>query len=403
MALTFPEFPPEIARLKDGVSLLGSPLWGTPDFFNSTIAHLVDAVHAIQAEITELDDPQVGVHLLRSCLGVGKINHILRTVPLQAIRTPLARFDYNLRQTLSKVTRSTISDLNWLQASLPFRLGGLGLRQALPNAHAAYIASCYASRDVVSQLLPSSLDLTSISLPGEASAFVALNASLELPLPVMTQSALQAPLDDHTFDDLLSQVNIRDRARLRTLSESPETSGWLRAVPISNLGLSMPGPEFMVSLRIWLGIPIFTSTSGVRCACGIPIDVHGDHLLGCGYGPLRIRRHDSLCNIIWHALLQDSPNAKREQRISGDSKTRPGDVYHPDFTDGHPTFFDVSVCSTLQPNHVNKASTTAGAAAVEGEIQKDSKHRLSVEQHGGSLFPLWWRPWDSGHLMPSQF
>ena len=114
------------------------------------------------------------------------------------------------------------------------------------------------------------------------------------------------------------------------------------------------------------------------CSCGSPLDTYRDHLLGCGSGPFRIRRHDALCGIIWHALLQDNSNATREQRATGDSQRRPGDVYHPDFFDGCPTFFDISVRNSLQPNHLNEASTSAGVAAASGEAEKDAKHRPSV-------------------------
>ena len=148
----------------------------------------------------------------------------------------------------------------------------------------------------------------------------------------------------------------------------------------------MPSSEFIVSLRTWLGIPILTANA--RCSCGTPLDTHGDHLLGCGSGPFRIRCHDALCGIIWHALLQDNPNASREQRVAGDSQRRPGDVHHPDFLDGRPTFFDISVRNSLQPNHLNEASTSAGVAAAAGEAEKDAKHRSSVEQGGGRFVPF---------------
>ena len=63
-------------------------------------------------------------------------------------------------------------------------------------------------------------------------------------------------------------------------------------------------------------------------------------------------------------------------------------IYHPDFSDGHPTYFDVSVRNTLQPGNHNRASTDAGAAAIAGEMEKDSKHAGAVEEAGGRFFPL---------------
>ena len=77
----------------------------------------------------------------------------------------------------------------------------------------------------------------------------------------------------------------------------------------------MSGQEFVFSLWYWLGIPLFTSTDPIRCSCGSVVDRFGDHLLGCGHGPMRIRRHDALCDIVFHALLQDNSGCKREQPV----------------------------------------------------------------------------------------
>ena len=98
----------------------------------------------------------------------------------------------------------------------------------------------------------------------------------------------------------------------------------------------------MTALRYWLGIPLFPAS--VRCSCGTVIDSFGDHILGCGNGPLRIRRHDAICDVIWHALLQDHSGCKKEQRCSTDLD-RPGDVFHPDF--------DVSVHHLLQDSLIH--------------------------------------------------
>ncbi len=124
------------------------------------------------------------------------------------------------------------------------------------------------------------------------------------------------------------------------------------------------------------------------CPCSNIIDRYGDHLLGCSHGPYRIRRHDSLRDIVYHALKVDNQNVKIEQSTGGPSNTRPGDVYHPDFDNGKPAFFDVSICNTLQPGKISTAAVSAGAIAEQGEMSKDSKHLQSVEAVGGSFYPL---------------
>lgn len=75
-----------------------------------------------------------------------------------------------------------------------------------------------------------------------------------------------------------------------------------------------------MATKIWLGIPSFQNNPPILCSCGSPIDSNGDHLMGCG--PLRIRRHNALRDIIFQALLQDNRAVCREQRISGRASWR---------------------------------------------------------------------------------
>ena len=65
-------------------------------------------------------------------------------------------------------------------------------------------------------------------------------------------------------------------------------------------------------------------------------------------------------------------------------------MYHPDFTDGKPSFFDISVVSTLQPSNINLASAHAGAMAAMREREKDDKHFATVEEAGGGVLSLLW-------------
>ena len=111
----------------------------------------------------------------------------------------------------------------------------------------------------------------------------------------------------------------------------------LRAPPISSLGLSIHPNEFVIALRIWLGIHCFPSSPLSLCFCGSVIDHNGDHLLGCGHNPLRIRRHESLCDIVYHSLHQDGPLVRREQRLSGASQ------------DLHPVIFFIPIFSMANP------------------------------------------------------
>jgi len=95
--------------------------------------------------------------------------------------------------------------------------------------------------------------------PGEAQAATIFGGfSSDIFIPTATQQDLQALLDQTQYDKLSSSLNIRQQARLQALSHSSgASSGWLKAIPQVFLGLAIPGPEFVVALRLWLGIPFF--------------------------------------------------------------------------------------------------------------------------------------------------
>ena len=110
---------------------------------------------------------------------------------------------------------------------------------------------------------------------------------------------------------------IRDQACLCAVAHSSGTSsGWLKAIPQPSLGLAFSPHDFIIALRLWLGVPLFPLLT--LCTCLSVIDQFGDHLLVCSHDPLRIQCHNALVNIVHHALLQDHPGALHEQVIASD-------------------------------------------------------------------------------------
>ena len=114
----------------------------------------------------------------------------------------------------------------------------------------------------------------------------------------------------------------------------------------------------------------------------------GDHLLGCGHCPLCIRRHEALRHVLYHALLNDHPGVRIEQRCASDWQLRPGDVFHPSFHNGKPGYFDVTVRNTLQPAFLLRGAEQAGIAAEAGGAAKDQLHATAVEESGGEFYPI---------------
>ena len=358
---SFPKFPSDVERVVDtkgGADFLGSPLWESKDFFNTSLSTRIDNIWESQQHLQDMEDPQVELLLLRSCLSLCKLNHILRTVPPDRVLGQLQPFDINLRKTLESIIDCSLLESSWQQATFPIRLDGLGLREA-PRCHpAAYLASCNSSRHLTSYLLSMSSQWNmSYSNEGQVIVFPGKTTAqdfLQLHLPdnnhkidSTSQHQLQLPLDSALWSSLRDSASIRDRARLNTIS-GQHTGAWLGAVPNPNLGLFMPKKEFSVVLRIWLGIPIFPFPNSKRCPCGNTVDKFGNHILGCNQGQsFTTKRHDALCKVVYNALLTHDTRCRREARCSSSNQTRPGDAYHPNFERGLPAYFDLSVQSSL--------------------------------------------------------
>ena len=306
-------------------------------------------------------------------------------------------FDDNLWCSLSSICNAYVSDQSWLQATLPCSLGDLGLYTASRASPAAFLCCCVSSFALCSQLLStfSGSPITLSSIPGEELAIAHLSvlpsgtSVPEVPASQLSEAKwiFQFQLDVRQSNSLLSSCSLHDQARIRAISSHSCASAWLRAIPSVSLGLTMSRQEFVCSLWYWLGIPILSSMDSVRCSCGSAVDQFGGHLLGCGHGPMRIRWHDALCDIVFHALLQDNSGCKREQRCGG-TLDRLGDIYHPDFVYGKPAYFDVTVRNPLQDSILSQSAVTAGVAASRGEAEKDACHEKAVLGAGGIFIPL---------------
>ena len=143
-------------QVEGGADLLGSPIYGSEQYYNAVFQKHINTVTKAQNHLIDIDNPQIEFHLLRTCLSLPKINHLLRTVPPGKATQKRYLFDQCLRRSLDILSHSSLSDEAWCQASLPITLGGLGLREAQSVSSLAFIGSCNSSRDLVKRFLSTS-------------------------------------------------------------------------------------------------------------------------------------------------------------------------------------------------------------------------------------------------------
>ena len=108
--------------------------------------HIYISVLQIQSRLPDLNNSQIEFHLLRSCLGLCKINHILRTVHPIHTMSRFTAFDVGLCHSLEILIHASLPSHAWQQAILPMRLGGFGFRQTKTTAPSALISSCNSTR-----------------------------------------------------------------------------------------------------------------------------------------------------------------------------------------------------------------------------------------------------------------
>eukprot|EP00660_Eupelagonema_oceanica_P014586 gene14586-biopygen12246 len=107
--------------------LLGAPI-GDPLFSARFNSERVRKASAITDRIAELNDPQIGLLLLRQCASYGKVVYSCRVTPFDAHGDALADFDAGVRRCFERLTGLFPSASQWRQATLSPRMGGLGLR-----------------------------------------------------------------------------------------------------------------------------------------------------------------------------------------------------------------------------------------------------------------------------------
>ena len=75
--------------------------------------------------------------LLRACFSAPKFMHILSCSPCSDLIW-LLQFDLSLRRGLSVITNTDLTDIQWTQASLPVRAGGLRVRRVATLSSSAF-------------------------------------------------------------------------------------------------------------------------------------------------------------------------------------------------------------------------------------------------------------------------
>ncbi len=316
--------------------------------------------------------------LLRNVLTAPRLMYLLRTAPCtESPELPL--YDAVLRDSLSATLNVDLNDERWLQASLPVRWGGLGVRGVVLLAPSAYLASAASTTELTSALLPARLrDIEDSGIATAMRAWTrqATNPSTSASPLIPPASSMQHAWDDpcckvqadRILDSASDQV---ERARLLA-SRSTGSGDWLHALPLSSAGLKMMNADVCIAVGLRLGAPIVRSH---QCVCGTMVTVDGHHGLSCRHGSGRHVRHNEINELLCRAFVSAGVLATREPHglCTSDSR-RPDGVTQVPWCRGRCLAWDATCPNTFAMSHLSSSSTTAGSAATTAETKKTQKY-----------------------------
>ncbi|XP_055332179.1 uncharacterized protein LOC129584100 [Paramacrobiotus metropolitanus] len=301
------KFPSLSVVSKEKLSLLGSPL--LPTGVAPVIKKRVEEVKNMCERLVLIPKHQA-LFLLKNCLGVPKIVHLLRTSLAWQFSDELYTLDQTFRAAVEKITNVRMDHPTWLQTSLPVRLGGLGIRRTEELAPSAYLASASSVRSLISKLCPflPPTDTTSATL-----AWKLLTGLNDVPAEPLhgIQKAWDTPASLRALSDLSAlRVSATEVAHLKAVS-TPESGYWIHALPAACLGNLLENIDFQTSVALRLGAPIVTPH---ECKCGEWVDEFGRHGLRCKRSAGRLPRHDGISKEFARALTTGGFPARVEPK-----------------------------------------------------------------------------------------
>jgi len=307
-----------------------------------------------------LDSIQVAWLLLYYC-AAPRANHLMRTVPPQAIEFYVREHDRAVRMCLANILRIDSEDLELaqyrMQLELPHRFAGLGLRNNERIAPCAYWASWVDCLKIINDRQPgvihlvhermqaleiSSLSNTILDNTRRVDA-VCLAANLlvqeglvnipswnELLQGIQAPSAFSDETDHQygrgwqriaseirenvTFERLLQTTSEDNQARIRSCS-GEHTSSWLTALPTEQ-ALILDDCIFRCAVQRRLGLPVMINRENCE-GCHRELDAFGFHRTCCMQTGRNHARHKIILKS-WIRILREGGIHIREHGTNKD-------------------------------------------------------------------------------------
>ena len=368
------------------LSLLGSPL--TEAALHAATNKAAATINRMCDRISRLD-AHTGLFFLAHYTAAPRLSYLLRSASLYREPGPLLAVDRTVRATLTSVTNVDIGDAAWEQASLPLRLGGLGVRSVMDWALPCHLASLHASLPLTHQILHGPDPCKPTPALQRALADVAKRHGGAAHLVSSAEKHKQRAWDE-TFaktsrERLLEGANQVDRARLLASAE-PHTAAWVQALPVANLGLHLDEDTIRVAVALRLGSAVCEPHPCQRCQH--PVDRLGHHGLSCAKSAGRHARHANLNDVLRRSLCSAGLQSVLEPTgLDRGGGRRPDGMTIFPYSRGKSLVWDATCSDTFSATAVIQSALNPGSAARAAEERKRTRYaalcgRFAVETTG---------------------
>ena len=193
------------------------------------------------------------------------------------------------------------------------------------------------------------------------------------------QKTWDSPIVTESFQSLLSAApDDYTRARLLAVS-SPHAGDWLKALPVSSLGLRLDDEGVRISVGWRLGATICTP---FPCSCGAQVDARGAHVLSCKHGAGRQVRHSLVNDVIVRSFRRAGiPCSKEPSGLVPGSALRPDGATIIPWSQGRCLAWDVTCPDTLAASYVAGSAGAAGYASEQATARKVQKYQSLASSH----------------------
>lgn len=350
-------------------TLLGAPLSTETALTNTLNTRTVELKRTIEklSSIATHD----AIILLRYSLSATRLLYTLRSCPCEG-HEGLQEYDMALRVGLAEVLNLDFTDESWLQATLPIKRGGLGIRSVASLALPAFLASAAATDRLQIKILGGMPSKD----PAQEAQLSRWREVSGVPEPEEAWASKQSRWDDPLIELGVKDLAIRmpdcqNQARLRAVA-APHAGDWLLALPITNCGLRLDDESMRVAVGYRLGLPVCWPHS---CPCGTLVEGNGYHGLSCSLGPGRWPRHAALNDIICKSLIRAGiPTVKEPVGLVRTDGKRPDGLTHIPWRAGRCLIWDATVSDTMATSYLPETSQRAGAAAERAANLKTQKY-----------------------------